>query len=289
MKEIDCGREYVALDDTSQSKKGLIFAVELLDNRLRAAGYNATAKTLIGESKWPEKSLAMALSGKRPGRHEGQYHGLKTISHLCSGDVSSLLLVYSRIFESGNVTPGSVTKVSEIIQDRAIREVSRKLFEAIKPSVPYGTEMYAVVNAFGQLVRNVLQHGRPHRKGTQVVLSQIPRIEIDQLGGGVVDALNATQQGIARELVRRAIFIEMEPGLSRHGNVTTLRWHLRRIYLPAFGAALAKNNAVKRTPDWFKYFLTDPDGACAKEWESWPKGSQVDEEPPPLYRDMKDS
>jgi hypothetical protein len=282
MKEIDCGREYVALDDTAQSKKGLAFAAELLDNRLRAAGYKGTAKSLIGDSKWPEKSLAMALRSKQPGRHEGQYHGLKTISHLCSGDVSSLLLVYSRIFEVGNVTPNSSTQVSEIVQDRAIREVSRKLFEAIKPSVPYGPEMYAVVNAFGQLVRKVLQHGSPHQKGTQVVPSQIPRIEIDQIGGGVVDVLNPTQHGIARELVRRAIFIEMEPGLSRHANVTTLRWHLRRIYLPAFGAALAKNNAVKRTPDWFKYFLTDPDGACAMEWARWPKRSKPDEEPPPL-------
>jgi hypothetical protein len=100
-------------------------------------------------------------------------------------------------------------------------------------------------------------------------------MEIDQIGGGVVDALNESQRGIARELVRRAIFIEMEPGLSRHGNVTTLRWHLRRIYLPAFGAALAKNDAVKRNPDWFKYFLTDPRGACAQEWDRWPKSSGI--------------
>ncbi|MGO9270590.1 MAG: hypothetical protein ACLQOO_10115 [Terriglobia bacterium] len=288
MTEIDCGREYVALDDADQSKKAFTFAAELLDNRLRTAGYKGTAKTLIGESKWPEKSLAMALVGKGPGRHEGQYHGLKTISRLCSGDVSSLLLIYSRIVEGGNVTPSSTSKVSEIIQDRAIREVSRKLFEAIKSSVPNGPEMYAVVNAFGQLVRNVLHHGRPHRKGTKAVPSQIPRIEIDQIGGGVVDTLNSTQQAIARELVRRAIFIEMEPGLSRHLSATTLRWHLRRIYLPAFGAALTKNSAVKRTPDWFKYFLTDPDGACAMEWASWPKPSKPDEVPPPLFSDVTD-
>ena len=286
MKVVDCGREYLALDDVDQSKKGLAFAVELLDNRLRAAGYKGTANMLIGKSKWPENSLAMALRAKPPGRHEGHYHGMKAISQLCSGDVSSLLLVYSRIFESGNVTQSSTDTVSAIVQDRAVTEVSRKLFEAIKPSVPYGSEMYAVVNAFGQLVRNVLQHGQPQHKGKEVVPSQIPRIEIDQKGGGAVDALTSAQQEIARELVRRAIFIEMEPGLSRHANVTTLRWQLRRIYLPAFGAALAKNSAVKRKPDWFKYFLTDPDGACAMEWKSWPKTSKADEEPPPLIREI---
>jgi hypothetical protein len=99
-----------------------------------------------------------------------------------------------------------------------------------------------------------------------------------------VDTLNTAQQEIARELVRRAIFIEMEPGLSRHANVTTLRWHLLRIFLPTFGAALAKNAAVKRSPDWFKYFLTDPDGARAMEWSSWQKDSKTVEEPPPLLR-----
>jgi hypothetical protein len=277
MKEVDCGREYVALDDTAQTRKALRFAEELLDNRLRAAGYNGTARGLIGDSKWKHKSLARALTSAEQGRIEGQYHGLQTISHLCSGDVSSLLLVYDRIFETGNVSRTSTACVDKIKQDRAIREVSRRLLEAIKPCVPSGTEMYNIVSAFGQLVRNVLQHGKPQEKGKskRLVPTQIPRMEIDQIGGGVVDALNESQRGIARELVRRAIFIEMEPGLSRHGNVTTLRWHLRRIYLPAFGAALAKNDAVKRNPDWFKYFLTDPRGACAQEWDRWPKSSGI--------------
>jgi hypothetical protein len=286
MKEVDCGREYLALDDTDQSRRGLAFAVELLDNRLRAAGYRGTASTLIGNSKWPENSLAMALKAKPPGRHEGHYHGIEAISHLCSGDVSSLLLVFSRIFESANLTEVSTDMVDAITQDRAVREISRKLFEAIKPSVPYGSEMYAVVNAFGELVRKVLQHGQLQRKGEKFVPSQIPRIEIDQNRGGAVDGLTSAQQEIARELVRRAIFIEMEPGLSRHANFTTLRWQLRRIYLPTFGAALAKNDAVKRAPDWFKYFLTDPDGACAMVWKSWPKHSMEDEEPPPLLKEI---
>jgi len=98
------------------------------------------------------------------------------------------------------------------------------------------------------------------------VPSQCPRIEIDQGVGAVTDTLGAEQRDLALELVRRAVFIEMEPGLSRHGNVTTLRWHLRRIYLPAFGAALAKNDAIKETPDWFKFFLLDPKAACDQVW-----------------------
>jgi hypothetical protein len=133
--------------------------------------------------------------------------------------------------------------------------------------------MYAVVNAFGTLARNLLQHARWQKKGATRVPTQCPRIEIDQKTGAVVDTLSDGQRDLARELLRRALFIEMEPGLSRHGNVTTLRWHLRRIYLPAFGAALSKNDAVKEKPDWFKFLLTSPAEACKQVWDRWPKES----------------
>jgi hypothetical protein len=103
--------------------------------------------------------------------------------------------------------------------------------------------------------------------------------KLDQRDGAAVETLSEEQQQIARELIRRAIFIEMEPGLSRHGNVTTLRWHLRRVYLPTFSAALAKNDAVKRQVDWLKYLLTDPRGACEAVWKNWPKRSDAPDEP----------
>lgn len=182
--------------------------------------------------------------------------------------------MFSTIFDAGKVKSTTATQVAKVVQGRAIRETSRKKLEAIKPSFPFGPEMYAAVDAFGNLVRNVLQRGVRVRKGDQHVPSQCPRIEIDQGSGGVTDNLATNQRELALEIVRRAIFIEMQPGLSRHGNVTTLRWHLRRIYLPAFGAALAKNDAIKETPDWFKFFLLNPKGACDQVWARWKKGDE---------------
>ncbi len=280
MIEIDCGREFVALDDFDQVDRARAFAIELLDNRLKAAGYQGRAETLIGPSEWPEGSLGRALAEKHDGRILDQYHGLECIANVCSGDVSTLLLVYRRIFERGGVTRDSTDRVAKTIQHEAIVSASRELFEAIKRHFPCGPEMYAVVTAFGTLVRNILQHGRWHKKGATTTPPQCPRIELDQGAGSVVETLTTEQQQLARELVRRAIFIEMEPGLSRHGNVTTLRWHLRRVFLPAFGAALAKNDAVKRPVDWLKFLLTNPRGACDMVWKSYPKRPDRQEEPP---------
>jgi hypothetical protein len=271
MVEIDCGKEYVALDDAHQVERARAFAVELLDNRLEAAGYAGTADVLIGPSGWPEGSLGRALAEKQDGRLLDQYHGLECVAGVCSGDISTLLLVYRRMFELGGVTSESTTRVPKHKQHDAITSVSRELFGAVKHHLPCGPEMYAVVASFGSLVRNILQHGRWQRKGTGRTPTQCPRIELDQKSGGAIETLTEEQQLLARELVRRAIFIEMEPGLSRHGNVTTLRWHLRRVYLPAFRAALAKNDAIKRQVDWLKYLLTNPSDACDMVWRTWPK------------------
>ena len=271
MIEIDCGKEYLALDDSRKTQLGYDFAVELLNNRLRTAGYAGRAEALIGDSSWSEGTLAKTLVSKTQGREEDQYHGLNCLAAVCSGDVSTLLLIYRRMFEDGGVTKNTTDQISKTVQSRAIRSVSRELFEATKIYFPRGPEMYNVVLHFGTLVRAILEQGREQKKGDSSVPSECPRIEIDQNQGGVIDQLLLSEQSLAKELVRRAIFIEMEPGLSRHGNVTSLRWQLRRVYLPAFGASLAKNTAVKKDPAWFRFFLLNPEGACRLALRTWPK------------------
>ena len=271
MVEIDCGREFLALDDSQKVGSGYSFAVELLDNRLKKAGYAGTAERLIGRSTWPEGNLARALVNKSPGRHQDHYHGLDCIAAVCSGDVSTLLLIYRRMFEDAGVHKATTTQIPKTSQSRAIRSVSREMLTAIKDYFPKGPDMYSVVSSFGGLVRDILEKGREQKKGDSTVPSECPRIEIDQPQGSVYGLLSQDQEVVAKELVRRAIFIDMEPGLSRHGNVTTLRWQLRRVYLPALGASLAKNNAVKGNRDWFQHFLANPELACQMILDKWPK------------------
>ena len=158
--EIDCGREYIALDDSDQVNRSRQFAIELLDNRLKAVGYKGDSEILIGPSDWSKRSLGRALVEKPSGRVLDQYHGIDCIAGVCSGDVSTLLLVYRRIFELGQVTKDSTSRVHKTTQHEAIVSVSRELFDAIKHHVPNGPEIYSVVAAFGRLVRNVLQYGR---------------------------------------------------------------------------------------------------------------------------------
>ena len=270
MVEIDCGREYLALDDSRNVASGYLFAVELLDNRLERAGYVGTAEGLIGRSSWPEGNLAKALVGKLQGRQD-HYHGLDCVAAVCSGDVSTLLLIYRKMFEGAGVDKDTTRQISKAVQHRAIRTVSRDMLNTVKNYFPDGPAMYDVVSSFGRLARAILEQGTHQKKGDTTVPSECPRIEIDQPHGDFEGLLSGAQQDLKEELIRRAIFIDMEPGLSRHGNATTLRWQLRRVYLPAFGASLAKNNAVKENPDWLQFFLSNPVGACQMVLDKWPR------------------
>ncbi len=270
MVEIDCGREYLALEDNRKGSLGYSFAVELLNNRLKKAGYSGTAEQLIGISSWPEGNLARAIVSVKPGRRDF-YHGLDCIASVCSGDVSTLLLIYRRMFEAGQVDRNTTHQIPKNVQHESIQAVSREMLEAVEAYFPKGPDMHRVVSRFGRLVRDILENGREQKKEDATVLTECPRIEIDQPEGSAYSLLSDEQESLARELVRRAIFIEMEPGLSRHKNVTTLRWQLRRVYLPAVRASLAKNNAVKEKMEWFQLFLSNPEEACSFVFDKWQK------------------
>lgn len=274
MTEIDCGKEYITLDDTQFQSKARRFAVELLQNRLKAAHYEGDALVLLGNSKWPEGSLAKALVNTRIGRREDHYHGIDVIAHLCSGDVSSLLFVYRQIFENAGVKKSTLAEIPKHIQSKAIKEVSRKMTESVRLTHPFGAECYDVLLAFGNLVRRILKEGKPQvDKRAMETPAQAPRIELDR--NTYSDPLSGHLLELERELLRRAIFIDLDIGSSRHQSRPTIRWHLRRIYLPSFSAALSKNDAVKEPYDWLKFFLSAPDQACNEVWKKWRKADKT--------------
>ena len=260
--EIDCGKAYIDLSDRSTASRNRSFATELLRNRLRVAGWIGTPEQLIGES--PKYSdLVSSLRGKND--RNPHYFGLEVVADLCSGDLATLLLIYRRILARSNSS--SATTVSRSGQDKAITEVSRELLSSISLHRPFGREMHRFALAFGEFAGRCLRDGRLIHDGAKgEVPIEIPRIEVDQ-GQSAREVLSDPYSAIARELIRRGVFIEMDIGRSRHEYVTTLRWHFRRIYMPAFRAGLHKNDAVKISPSSFGWLLQDPQSALESQFQ----------------------
>ncbi len=273
--EIDIGREYLDLSDGPNIGRAREFALKLLDNRLEAAGWKGRGASLLGQSDWGEyRTLSRAL---RDDKARNQYHGLECMADLCSGDVSTLLLIYRRILEAANTTREDSDLITKTAQHEVIRSVSSDQVALLSTHVPAGPEMHALVQALGTFIGNVLRNGREIKQtSTRSVPPTCPRLEVD----GSIEAteqLDATLTQLFDELVRRAVFIEMKAGLGRHGNVQTLQWQLRRVYLPTFRAALDKNRPVSLTPAEFKFLLHKPQEAVDKLYRRWPKRNLPDQ------------
>lgn len=269
-REIDCGQFYIDLSDKNLRDCLINFAKELLEHRLVLAGYCGTPETLIGKSFYEERTLGKALRYRK--KRYDQYHGLETIAEICSGDISALLEIYRTIFKDGTVTKDTTCVVPKHIQHSSIETVSRSFWEIIKSYHPFGDEMYKIVLHFGTLCRKLLVESPEMRDGR---LRETTRIEVDQISKGPVEDWTQGQKKLMKELVRRAIFIEMEPSRGRMTLGPTWRWQLRRIYCPAFGAGLRKSWAFKWETSELKYFLTNPEQKCNLEFDKY-KGPPLD-------------
>lgn len=263
-REIDAGQYYIDLSDKGLQKINMAFAKELLDHRLKLAGYSKSSEFLIGDSNYKEGSLGKELRArsKHPGRKDDQYHGLKTISEICSGDVSALLEIYYRIFKEGKVSKKTQKSIPKHIQHSAIESVSRNFLNRIKNYSPFGEKMDKIVINFGTLSRKILRDGKLQKSGKKFIPCETTRIEVDQIQDRITEDWSEDQEKLMKELVRRSIFIEMEPGRGRQSLGPTIRWQLRRIYCPAFGTSLTKNAAIIWNMSDFKFFLTNPEEKC---------------------------
>jgi serine/threonine protein kinase len=264
--EIDCGQYYISLSDKKDIESLVVFAKELLDHRLSLSKYIGRSETLIGHSIHKKGSLAKAIRNKE----SYPYHGIEMIAEICSGDVSALLEIYRRIFKDGKVTKETNIVVKKQIQHDAITSTSRSFLVLIKTFHPHGQKMYQIVESFGTLCRKILTEGREYSRG---IPNETTRIEVDEQPN-ISEDLTEDQGELIKELFRRSIFIDMQPGRGRHTLGPTQRWQLRRIYCPAFLASLKKNNAIKWSPSELKYFILDPKEKCDIEFQKWIKRSK---------------
>jgi serine/threonine protein kinase len=272
--EIDIGRIYINLSESSKELKR--FSAEMLNHRLALSDYAGTAEILIGNSFYSEGSLGKQIfSGKDSNEN---FHGLDTISQVCSGDISTLLELYRQIFRDSEIKKDSVAPIIPSKQHSAITSASKNFLELTKTFHPYGLDMYRIVTHFGTLCKKILVEGKSQRdvKAGLIFPNETTRIEIEETE--VPEELSDFNEKVYKELIRRAIFIELEPSRGRHTLGITNRLQLRRIYCPSFGLSLSKNTAIKWSQSMFKAFLNDPESVCEIEFSKWkkPESNQKD-------------
>lgn len=265
--EIDCAKFYLTESDSKTNK---IFTKELLANRLRLSGYKGTPEEIIGNSKYEHGSLGKELRFRtKRRRSDDVYHGLETISDLCCGDISVLLEIYRRIFKLGRVTQNSHETVPASTQHKAIQSVSRELYTSIQSYRPYGNEMFEIVTHFGTLSRVILCEGKPHHQREKLIYPQTSRIEVDEDPSQKRLEFNPKLVNLMEALIKRGIFIELNPGRARRGLTPSLRWQLRPVLCPTFKTTPKKNVPIRWSTEQFKFFLQNPVEMVKQERGNW--------------------
>lgn len=267
----DAYREFNPIDTgdafLSENHDPIKFVMSLLDRRLSVSRWHGTSEQIIGHSQ-PDSDQDLALTIREmhaPGKRF-YYHGIEMLSRLLCGDVATLIQVTREIFKRGGVGPESTSQVSPQIQHSAIVDVSKALVERIQSYYPYGLEMHKIATEYGRLVRDIQVEGKliAVSKKNEKFPARLLQIELtNENPNTLFEQLNSKdpQYGLlARELVRRSVFIERGPSGAKEGaGYGTVRWHFRRMLLPYFRTALRRWGYVSlRELDEFVELLTDP-------------------------------
>lgn len=204
-KEWNLGTLYYLCLPNAEQKA---FLSEIVDNRLTLCGYRGKIKDIIGDSQYPEGTLARALKAEeneksllskelpsdleekvldelinsdlQKTKKKVYYHGWDTICELCTGDISNILEVLDRIYGSCRVSKTTSGLIEERHQHSVIQSYSMQYIAKIKGIPRYGDKLFQIVNSFGNLSAQLLKkHAMIDRGSGRADPYQLIRIEID--------------------------------------------------------------------------------------------------------------
>lgn len=249
---VDDTREYVIVDagkDAFNIPDPTVrsFISKLIDQRLKTASWKGNCASLIGNSKPYGNDVELAKFIRSDGSSQGQrhyYYGLDHLTRLWSGDTATILQIVKEMFVMASVTSQTQELIPQATQHHAITSVSKAFKERINGYHPFGPLMATVLNEFGYSSREVLVRGtltsndEPRRLYRIEMTKEKPQATI-----ALINEINPEAAKLARELLRRAIFVELLDSRGKEGpSTTTMRWELRKIFLPAFGLSLVRNS-----------------------------------------------
>lgn len=240
---VDAGKDAFDIPDATVRT----FISKLIDQRLKTAGWAGRCDVLIGHSKPYDNDVTLAKFIRTDGSTQGQHHyyyGLEHLARLWSGDTATILQIVKEMFVMANVSMDTKEAIPQAKQHAAITTVSKAFKERVNGYHPYGPLMAVVLNEFANSSREILVRGslnakdEPRRLYRIEMTKERPKATIE-----LIHEKNPEAAALAKELLRRAIFVELLDSRGKEGpGATTLRWELRKIFLPAFGLSLVRSS-----------------------------------------------
>lgn len=243
--EVDVGYQTMEVLKDNEARE---FLRGLIDCRLKFADWKGRCDTLIGTSAPYESDPKLARFirdiGSKPGNHL-YYYGMTTLARMWSGDIAAMLQVVNAMCSQAGIDKTSERLIGKQDQHRAIVSISRALTAAVCDYHPFGTQMHAILQAFGSMAHSVLVNGRPQGDGDP---RRLYRLEMS-IGATTapldeIEKASPSHALIARELLRRSVFHPMKDSRGKEADTRTMRWELRPIFRPSFALSLVRASYV---------------------------------------------
>ena len=260
---IDLGEKYLSYPSKKDAEKKR-FVESILDKRfIRAGLLKRKPASLFGNYKFPSGDIAKSLlndyKSKKNNKREKQtlYAGLNNIYNLCAGDIATILQLCKEIYDKASserkITKDVEKAIDFKLQDKIVKDFSKTRLDRIKEILTYGSEIYAIVEAFGEISRTYLyEYGNITTEKDRYY--EILRIEIE--GGG---QLSEEAYELYKKLLVEGIFTEATGRYPWGRGLLNNCLILRPIYTPALKITYRRRECLRLSVKKFEYFLLNPD------------------------------
>lgn len=274
VREVNIGMEYVDLADSQRWR----FLKNVLEKRFAYLKKEVDLLTVMPFSGIsPGVPMAKELKRCHQERQDFHYHGLDTISDLCSGDFAMGLDLVRRIFERANVAWQTPSQITPKIQDAVIRRYSSQEFEYIRYLAPHGRQQHEVVDALCWLAKESVNKRTTKKEGESIPLIKI-HLDIAEPVLAQLEQDGGDPWKIFQSLTDKAILFPIDTSRARQAGQGTRRYQVRRILLARYGSPLGRHTPV-RIDDFesMRFLLTEPREFVKHELErgAEPKGPSL--------------
>lgn len=255
VREVNVGFEYVSLQGSQRWR----FPKELLERRFAYLEHPVNILDILPLSNMqPAISMAKAILAAVRSKGKFYYHGIDTISDLCSGDFAMALDLVRRIFEHGDVNWKEPKAVPPQVQHRAIREYASREFEYIRYRWERGLLKYEIVDRLCWLSHKCVLEKTRRKDGEDVPLVK-NHIDVAETALQDLHRYSREHYALLEEMIRKGILFPLETSKSREAHQGTRRYMVRRILLARYDAPLGRDVPIRIDDlERLRTLLTDP-------------------------------
>jgi tRNA A-37 threonylcarbamoyl transferase component Bud32/energy-coupling factor transporter ATP-binding protein EcfA2 len=254
--EVNVGSEYVSLQVAGRYR----FLQSVLERRFQYLKQPVDLTSILSLSE-VEPAIAMAREIRAAviGNRRFLYHGIDTISDLCSGDFAMGIDLVRRIFEHAGVDWRNPTIIAPSAQDRVIRDYAKHEFEYIRYHSRNGRIKFLIVDRLCWLSKECILTKTIDRSGASVPVVK-NHIDISETALRHLHEQYPEKEILLNELLSRGVLFPLQTSRARKGRDATFRVMVRRILLAQYTTALGRDQAIRIDDvQRLQYLLTEPE------------------------------